>query len=144
MKILIKKIFAENFLKSFMSKTIYFINYLLLKLCFLNLAYLVTLESEEDAEHSSEGMDIPLHDAIKYLDPSTILQQFDENVRNTLKTQMCVVPNADSRIIASNELLKVLAEDKDARILNSLRYCLIIQKILQLRLENVREIINEI
>ena len=33
---------------------------------------------------------------------------------------MCFVPNADSRIIAANELLKVLATNQDARILSAL------------------------
>lgn len=78
------------------------------------------LESEEDAEHSSQNIDIPMHEAIKYLDPSTILAQFDPNVQKTLQAQICFVPDANTRIIASNELLKVLAEDENAKILNSL------------------------
>lgn len=78
------------------------------------------LEGEEDAEHSSENVDIPMHEAIKYLDPSTTFAQFDPTVQKTLQAQICFVPDANTRIIASNELLKVLAEDEMARILSSL------------------------
>ena len=57
---------------------------------------------------------------VKYLDPSRIFAQFEPEVQKTLQSQMCFVPNADSRIIAANELLKVLATNQDARILSAL------------------------
>ena len=75
-----------------------------------------TLETE-DAEHSSEmAAELPIHEAIKYLDPSSILSQFSKVVRKTLKNQMCIVPDANTRIIAANDLLKVLAHDEDAQV----------------------------
>jgi hypothetical protein len=79
----------------------------------------VNLE-EEDAEHSAPAS-MPIHDAIKYLDPTRILAQFTSDVRATLRDQMCFLPDVDSRIIASNDLLKVLTEDAEmAKILNAL------------------------
>lgn len=77
------------------------------------------LENEEDAEHSS-AMDLPMHVAVGYLDPSKIFAKFDKKVQDTLQAQMCHVPDANARIIAANEMLKVLAENEDARILNAL------------------------
>lgn len=75
-------------------------------------------EDAEDAEHSDEIIDLSIEEAIKLLDPTSILGQFDSDVRVTLQSQMCTVPNADSRIVAANDLLRVLVDPETARLMN--------------------------
>jgi len=76
-------------------------------------------DEEADAEHNDALMqDISIADALRLLDPTTTLGQFDTDVRATLQTQMCQTENADARIVAANDLLRVLVDPEMARVMN--------------------------
>jgi len=76
-------------------------------------------DQNEDAEHNDALMqDISIADALRLLDPTTTLGQFDTDVRATLQTQMCQTENADARIVAANDLLRVLVDPEMARVMN--------------------------
>ena len=72
----------------------------------------------EDDEHSDELMNMSITDALDLLDPSEIFGQFSADVRATLQTQMCAVPNVDTRIVAANDFLRILADPETARKMN--------------------------
>lgn len=73
---------------------------------------------EHDAEHSDEIIDLSISDAIKLLDPTSILGQFQPDVRTTLQSQMCTVPNIDNRIVSANDLLRQLVDADTAKLMN--------------------------
>ena len=59
-----------------------------------------------------------ISDAIKLLDPTAILGQFQPDVRTTLQSQMCTVPNIDNRIVSANDLLRQLVDADTAKLMN--------------------------
>ena len=59
-----------------------------------------------------------ISDAIKLLDPTSILGQFQPDVRTTLQSQMCTVPNIDNRIVSANDLLRQLVDADTAKLMN--------------------------
>ena len=67
---------------------------------------------------NSKQFDFSISDAIKLLDPTAILGQFQPDVRTTLQSQMCTVPNIDNRIVSANDLLRQLVDADTAKLMN--------------------------
>jgi hypothetical protein len=85
----------------------------------VQMASLVEYEDAYDEEHSDTTLSI--HDAIQSLDPTSVLSQFQPEIRKTLQTQICSVPDPDVRITQANNLLAELTEGAMAKKLRTIQ-----------------------